>query len=391
MLKQIKPSLGCIYLLLLLQAIALVTRAPFLFTSAKNNNGVRGLDRSNRIPNGVLPERDLQGKNKNNKDNKDKNDKRKDNRDGVAKIETTPASPNTEEDSGRDEIESPVTSTDSLWSLENSTEVTPEVTAESANATSAPMDVGTPSEPLEIEYDTSKFLAGEQLEPIIFNMNVKKYTSVMNHDILTAHIQEFLEDVLDMKSNSNWFPFHSKSMHNISVELFPGIAVVDENHEGKSQDRAIAVQLVVNGLVLVHANEREGAVISKKRNADGAKEHTQTSSDKASRSKFQDSFDHSMLLYFTFWGVDSLQKVLEEDGGLQKPVIGSVVVGEKQLITFGTDKDDNYKYEGDHDASSKPKRPPAKAISDVGKESSASATKYGSLTLMIAALGSIIC
>ena len=89
-----------------------------------------------------------------------------------------------------------------------------------------------------------------------------------------------------------------------------------------------------------------------------------------------------MLLYFTFWGVDSLQKVLEEDGGLQNPIITSVSMGKKELIAFGIDKDDNYLYKGDHDSDN---NLPAKANAGISGrlKSSAAASTFGFLTIIM--------
>merc|ERR1712194_772623 len=128
---------------------------------------------------------------------------------------------------------------------------------------------------------------------------------------------------------------------------------MEGNQEEQIADRMIPVQLIINGLVFVDLNKQDDEVLTATtRNAGGAKQQRTAVNDNVTPlSTFHDSFDHSMLLFFTFWGVDSLQKILEEDGGFQNPVIDSVSIGKKKLLTFGIDKDDNYLYKGDHNYS----------------------------------------
>lgn len=62
---------------------------------------------------------------------------------------------------------------------------------------------------------------------------------------------------------------------------------------------------------------------------------------------FYDLFDHSMYLYFSFWGPGDIQEALQEVTSLQNPIIASVSIGEKKIISSGIDK----MYNGDRDAS----------------------------------------
>jgi hypothetical protein len=338
---------------------------------------------SNEIPIYGLPHRKLkevkEDKNNKNKEVVLKAADKKDNRNGIAEIERNqPAeiernqthSANNE-DMGRDDAESIVTP-----SVENSDNI-----LESGPAGDSSEDANV--EAPEVEFDKTKFVAGERLLPIVFNMTVSKYTNTINHDALKTHFKDFIEDVLDMKSNLDWYPYHSKSMHNISIQLIPSDTLTEGINEEQSVDHTISVQMIINGLVFVHVNEQGvGIVTSTTRKAGGAKQQPEDVNDSAIRSIFHDSFDHSMLLYFTFWGVENLQEALEEDGGVQKPVIDSIIVGKKHLITFQVDKDDNHLYNGDHD-SFKPKHSISKVISAVGNDSSARASKYGLYTFIM--------
>ncbi len=139
-----------------------------------------------------------------------------------------------------------------------------------------------------------------------------------------------------MRSNAAWYPSHVKSINNITLELVPLIGtegqslevISEQNLFGGIWDEIVSVQLVVNGLVYVHHALGEEKM---PRNSFPASSTTQAN--------FHDSFDHSMLLYFTFWGLDGVEKALEEEGGLQNPVIDSIGVGKKKLIGIGPDGD----------------------------------------------------
>ena len=116
----------------------------------------------------------------------------------------------------------------------------------------------------------------------------------------------------------------------------------------------------MNGVVFVHSKIKDPLATSE----EGEPQiKTGTIEDRTPGSTFYDSFNHSMLLYYTFWGVDDFQKVLEKEGGLRKPVIGSVSLGEKELITFGVHKEENYANTGRHGSSSNSKRLSMQAIS----------------------------
>lgn len=370
MITTFKSSTGCIAFVLLLHVTVFVSHSPVLFVSAKL---VRGL-MSNEIPIYGLPHRKLkevkEDKNNKNKEVVLKAADKKDNRNGIAEIERNQTHSANNEDMGRDDAESIVTPS---VETDNILESGP------AGDSSEDANVEAP----EVEFDKTKFVAGERLLPIVFNMTVSKFTNTINHDALKTHFKDFIEDVLDMKSNLDWYPYHSKSMHNISIQLIPSDTLTEGINEEQSVDHTISVQMIINGLVFVHVNEQGvGIVTSTTRKAGGAKQQPEDVNDSAIRSIFHDSFDHSMLLYFTFWGVENLQEALEEDGGVQKPVIDSIIVGKKQLITFHVDKDDNHLYNGDHD-SFKPKHSISKVISAVGNDSSARASKYGLYTFIM--------
>jgi len=411
MITTVKSSMGCIAFVLLLHVTIFVTHSPVLFVSAKL---VRG-STSNEIPIYGLPQRELKPAKEDKNKNKDKKEvvlkaDKKDNRNGIVEIETNQPGSANNEDLGRDDVESIVASSvensenilesgpagdgsedvndgDQLSDIENSDNI-----SESGPAGDGSEDVNTANHDgdqlSDIEYDKTKFVAGERLLPIVFNMTVSKFTNTINYDALKSHFKDIIEDVLDMKSNLDWYPYHSKLMHNISVQLIPSDTLTEGINEEQSVDHTIPVQMIINGLVFVHVNEQGvGIVTSTTRNAGGAKQQPEdVVNDSAIRSTFHDSFDHSMLLYFTFWGVDSLQEVLEEDGGVQKPVIDSVSVGDKQLITI--DKDGNYfAYMDEGDG---PSNSFASETSKFEKDSSARASKYGLLTFIMISAASIL-
>jgi hypothetical protein len=223
----------------------------------------------------------------------------------------------------------------------------------------------------DIEFDKTKFVAAERLHPIKFNMTVRKFTQLMNKEKLDAYFKDFIEDVLDMRSNRDWYPFNSKSVHNITMEFLP-IFDMEGDQQERSALLTVPVQLIINGLIFVHLKDQ-------------GSQQTISINDNVPRSTFHDSFAHSMLLYFTFWGVDSLQNVLEDDGGIQNPVVNSVSVGDMQLITI--DKDGNYfAYMDERDGSSNSL---ASAILDVGIESSARSPKYGVSSLIMISASTI--
>jgi len=262
---------------------------------------------------------------------------------------------------------------------------------ETDDAINSPVQNGTPEvdEQLNFGLDESKFVVKEYLQPITFNMTVSHLSRMKNNDKLQTYFKKFIEEVLGMRSNEDWYPFHSKSMNNISIELVSGVLV--RGSGAVDNDHAIPVQLIINGDIFVH-KKKNGAetTTSLTRSASAKKKESAISSRKPSLSTFNDSFNDSILLYFTFWGAESLEQNLEEYGGLQDPYLVSVSVGEQELIAFGVDKDDNYMYRGDHDYT-KPKHLPPSAPLLIGKrfESSTSSLKFGFLTT-IAMLSSIV-
>lgn len=389
MTRLFKPPMGCAAFLLLLNATLFISQSSVLFVRAQNQKSLRV---SNQITSGLprreLKEEDENEKNnkndKNDKDNKDnknkdKNDKEKDEESSEEDIKDD------ETDSGHDGTELSVTdSSFSIWSLEQTNLMPTESNVDSFDVV-----------------DGSKFIAAAKLQPITFNMNVKKVGTATGTAALQSFIKNFIDDVLNMKSNADWYPTHSKSVDNLSIDLvtdnadaLPSAVVLEGARKQNSGDKhTIPVRLTVNGVVFVHAKDEDAQMTAAAtRKKDDPQPRTIAIEDSNSTSTFYNSFDHSMLLYYTFWGIDDLEKVLEKDGGLRKPVIDSVTLGEKQVIAFGVDKDANFAYNGDH-SSNKPKRSPATAISQVGSRRSSSArasAKYGVLTFLLISATSIL-
>lgn len=352
---------------------------------------------------------------------------------------------NKEKEMGRDDIQLPTTSSDSNWSLTTSQELsitespTVELTASDPSnsiplpsfketeqptslSTFKPTEVSEPTssiseteddynsvvterpsaknssqdlttdnifnnQVLDVEFDENVFTAKERLQPVTLNMTVSNL-SMMNYDKLRSYFKKFIEDLLSMRSDRDWYPFHSKSVHNISIELVP-----DEIVKGYAEDN-IRVQLIISGDVFVHVKKQEvGKVTSSTRIAGGAEKESAVLSDNASLFTLHDSFYHSMLLYFTFWGVESLQQNLEDHGGLQNPNVVSVSIGKQELMTFGIEKKHNYLYSrGDH-GSTKLKHLPSSSIVGIGSnalESSASSSRFGLFTIVMVSVGIII-
>ena len=401
MTKLFKSSIGCPAFLLLFNAMIFISQSSVVFVSAQNKKGIRGF-RSNRVSINGLPHRELQNE-KNNKNNKDKNkntnenEKNKENKkrdigngvgNGVAKIETT------EQDNEHGNVIAKIETaepdkeqaeTDPLF-LVNPSLLEDELTTRTSSET--PEQASENNDLSEIMYDKSKFVTATKLQPITFKINVEQYSAVTNVIALTSYIKIFIDDILDMKSNVDWYPTYPKTVDNLSIDLVQDAVDIEGPPSPNSDDRAISVRLVINGVVFVHAKPPEKeATTAMSRSAGEFQQDTITVDD----SVFRSTFSHSMLLYFTFWGIDGLQKVLEDDGGLRKPVISSVVVGEKELVAFGTDKDDIFAHNGDQD-SSKPKRSQAKESSVVGRSGASfvRASTYGLLTFVLISATSLL-
>jgi len=263
----------------------------------------------------------------------------------------------------------PSSSTNSISDVEN---IVPPTTSQfeeviDENTSNSSDDTGEPEsdQAPEFQFDKNKYIDGEKLQTITFSMTVSKFTQILNEEKLEAYFKDFVEDVLEMSSNRDWYPFHSKSVHNITMELLPNF-VVERDIKKRNANFIVPVQLNVNGIVLVNFNEQD----SQQRN----------NINDSAPSAFKDSFDYSMLLYFTFWGVDTLQNVLEEVGGLQDLVIRSVSVGKKELVAI--DKDGSYLIKSDQSSSNQI----VAAVSDIENKSSTSASKCSLLTyIMISA------
>jgi hypothetical protein len=221
----------------------------------------------------------------------------------------------------------------------------------------------------EFQFDKNKYVDGEKLQTITFSMTVSEFTQILNVEKLEAFFKDFVEDVLEMRSNRDWYPFHSKSVHNITMELLPNF-VVERDIKERNANFIVPVQLNINGIVLVNFNEQD-------------RQQRNNINDSAP-SAFKDSFDHSMLLYFTFWGVETLQNVLEEVGGLRDLVIRTVSVGKKELIAI--DKDGAHLIKSDQSSSNQI----VATVSDIENKSSASASKCGLLTHIIMVSASLM-
>ena len=445
MMRGVKFSSGWTAFLLVFEATICTTQKHFLFVDAKFERVLRGSQSNTIRLDGLLhrelPEASTNKKKNSNNKKEDRVKTNKKERNGVASIEASLPEDSDVEDSGRDKIESPIISSESLENSENITtepnsgaskqiestlpNATPnassplhsdnvfdsaifgETEPEHSVSTTAIEDAETP-EPIihlpdnkhpEVVFDETEFVTVTQMEPIMFDITARKFTTtvdsdelktfdiavsefttVVESDELKAFFKNFFEDVLDMRSNGNWYPSHAKSIHDLSIAFRQSAVPQLEKAEGIPNDK-IQVQLIINGYVAVHTNsEGVEATTARTRNA-GKKKQTISFDDTVPDSTFHESFDHSMLLYFTFWGVESLEQMLKKEG-LQNPVINSVSVGEKEVITFGIDKDDNYLYEGDHN-SAKPHRIPAEEISDFDDSSSARASKYCLLKLIL--------
>eukprot|EP00535_Pseudo-nitzschia_heimii_P012180 CAMPEP_0197197654 /NCGR_PEP_ID=MMETSP1423-20130617/32973_1 /TAXON_ID=476441 /ORGANISM="Pseudo-nitzschia heimii, Strain UNC1101" /LENGTH=726 /DNA_ID=CAMNT_0042651479 /DNA_START=8 /DNA_END=2185 /DNA_ORIENTATION=- len=181
-----------------------------------------------------------------------------------------------------------------------------------------------PTMPLtDIEFDETKFVAGDKLKRITFLMTISEPTEIANEEKLEIYFKEFIERVLDMSGNEDWYPFHVKSVDNITIDLIPMFTLQGAQKE-RSVGQGFPVTLIINGLVFVHSSGQQN-------------QDTIDINNKVPQLTFHDFFEHSLLLYLTFWGVDNLQEVMTKDGGLKNPVIHSVFVGMKQLIRFDND------------------------------------------------------
>lgn len=413
MLKGIKLSLGWPAFLLILEAALCITQSHGSFVQINTQRILRGsqvndfpLSLSQReLPEVDTKKKDKNGKNDNKKEMQAKPDKEieakgdkkkeKDIRNGVTKIEAAPPRVIDGENSGRDEIKSPIISSETLQNSETiTTEFASEAPKESVpsdltktETVSTSIDNDKSLEPIirlpkgeesAIAFDGTKFTVVTKMEPITFELTVSNFMPIVDNDNLKTHLKEIVENVLDMKSNLNWYPSHEKSMLDLSFVLLPSSDSELEHKERLAGHNAQA-QLIINGYVAVHANNQAAEVLaSSSRSAEGTKQQTNDVNDSLNQSTFHESFDHSMLLYFTFWGVESLERILEKECGLSHPVITSVSIGNEKLMTFGIDKDDNYLFGGDHNfVKSK------HILQTKASGSSARASKYGCLTFIL--------
>mmetsp|Transcript_2992 Transcript_2992/g.8164 ORF Transcript_2992/g.8164 Transcript_2992/m.8164 type:complete len:436 (+) Transcript_2992:285-1592(+) len=435
-MKNVKFCIGWTVFALFFEATVCSTHNGVLFVDANSERILRGSPSNSIQLDGILHRElpEASTRKKNNKNNKKEVDAKADNkkdRNAVTSIAAFLPEDSDIEDSGRDKIESPNVSSASLQSSKNittesNTEVSKQIGSSQPNATpntSTPLhsdnvfgtaiigqtetdhsaypptlqddDFPTPiihrpnKTGSEVAFDKSEFVTVTQLEPIIFDITVSKFTTIVDSVELRTFFKDFVEDVLEMKSNGNWYPSNVKSMRDISISLHESTVSQSEHAEGIANEK-IDVELIINGHVAVHTkNEGAKVATTRTRNA-GAKEKANNLDDTLTVSTFQESFDHSLLLHLTFWGVASIEKMLKKKGGLQNPVINSVSVGEKELMAFGTDKDDNYLYGGDHN-SEKPHRIRVGEESGIDDTSSARTSLHGLSTLILISIaGSII-
>jgi len=192
----------------------------------------------------------------------------------------------------------------------------------------------------------TEFLVRERLPPIMFEVKADNFTQTINNTYrLEVFFEGFIGDIVNMESNLKWYPFNSKSVSKVTIGAFVHTSA-KQGQKGAASS-TIRIQFIINGFVFVHSKTDGLQHVSSKRST-GQRQNQTISNEEVLGSSFEDFFDHNMLLYLTFWGTEKVEAVLDEIG-LVDPVVKSVTVGEKKLIDLAVDKDDNYKYKGDHD------------------------------------------
>ena len=162
-----------------------------------------------------------------------------------------------------------------------------------------------------------------------------------------------------MGSNQDWYPFHSKSIGKITTELLPvwngdatntatgRSANPQDQQQKQDEDVTSKVVLLLDASVFVHTNDQV------------------VMDDEKQQPNFRATFDHSLQLYFAFWGFENLQTFLEETSGFENPVLDSVRVGNTTIM--GRDSDGN----------------PVTTISGIQESSSAQGLKDSCLLTML--------
>jgi len=333
------------------------------------------------------------------------------------KANEAPALPDnatTENHSGRDDIDPPfIASSDSLLSISNTVDLKAELpptvspsSIETKQPNSKPT-AGTIETPI-VEKNSSSLSTGSflreddfnktkivKLRPIIFNITADMFTRKINTTKLKRSFRSFIEVILDMNSNGNWYPFHSKLVSNMTIEALSNTeAPINEENDEQHADpnMRMSFQLIINGLITVREKKQYDEIVAfSKRTTDGTEKRMASNYEAESESNFYDFFDHSMLLHLTFWGTSSIQEALEGID-VKNPIITSVTVGEKEVIYFGIDKDDNYLYNGNHQlVKSKHLTESATTgrISGSAKLSSPLRSKSGLLSIIMMSVGMI--
>lgn len=182
--------------------------------------------------------------------------------------------------------------------------------------TNIPTVPPTPTPTARPTFDLTRFVDVEKLEPIIINVTLSNFTKLSNEESLENYFKGLIEGVLDTNFNPEWYPSYNKSIDNVTLQFLPADPITEIQRVQRNSVQTSQAQIIVDGQVFVHAKERQQSNIKPS-------------------SSFNDSFDYSMLLYFTFWGVDDVEEALTEIGGLENPVINSVSIGEKKLIGVG--------------------------------------------------------
>ena len=181
--------------------------------------------------------------------------------------------------------------------------------------TNTPTVRPTPTPTARPTFDLTRFVDVEKLEPIIINVTVSNFTKLSNEQSLENYFKGLIEGVLD-SFNQEWYPSYNKSIDNVTLQFLPAAPITEIQRVQRNSVQTSQAQIIIDGQVFVHAKERQQSNIKPS-------------------SSFNDSFDYSMLLYFTFWGVDDVEEALTKIGGLENPVINSVSIGEKKLIGVG--------------------------------------------------------
>jgi hypothetical protein len=242
------------------------------------------------------------------------------------------------------------------------------------------------------------FVVEEELPEIIIDMTVDSFTQTVNcTNKLEKYFIDFIESLLGMNNNNEWYSYHLKSVANISIELISNAYVGEDNNvlPAKKLSSSVVpvgflpiptpIRLIINGLVVVHFKEQEGEEEMPSKN-DGGEMELNVADNTASSLK--ESLCHNMLMYMSFWGVEKIQHVLEEDDCFQNPVIDSIAVGEKEIPTVVIAGDSMYNDDND---SNRPKQPLLPGTIVDGSSSAVTvSSKFASVAIIMVSSGILI-